>query len=691
MKRACLFLLSCCSFMAIAQTSNTVQVTTAGTLHNLISQTIADTLMNLTVTGSIDARDIAFIRDKVKRLTTLNLQGATIVAYTGTEGTNTDIETVYPAGELPKYALYNPYLQTYKYNLTSLKLPGNLVSIGELACYYCWNLTGQLSIPATVKSISDYAFYGCSELTAFSVSASNTRYSGSNGVLFSKNKDTLFLFPNAKSGDYVIPSTVTRINCSAFENASSLSSVTIPASVISIGKYAFCNCSGIKGNLTLPESLISLEDGVFYNCDNLNGTVYIPATLKQMGYYCFLESNSIKMFSVNSSSTSYSSNNGILYSKNQDTLFICPGGKKGSIMIPSTVKLIGSHAFYNCDSLTGNIQIPLNVDYIGYYAFYGCKKIASFTVDTQNAYFTSVDNVLYTKTLDRILACPSIKNGSFTLPESIRYIDPCAFCFCTSLSGFINIPASVEYLGDYAFYGCKAISGFTVDSDNKFFSAQDGLLFNKWKDTLYICPLSKSGQFQIPSSVKYIGHSAFDGCSNLTEIYLPDSIEGIGNYAFKDCTGLTGFSIPPNVTKFGYCIFYNCTGIADMFVEKSVPPVVDYYFFEGINKTTCKLTVPKNTGFLYKDAPYWEDFSNIIEKDFGSKLDLVDNQSSKVYIQQDKLIIEEVVSGKSLYVITLDGRYICRKLTTGETISISLPCKGFYLIRYGDISTKIIY
>jgi len=690
-KRSSFLALMCFCFFLAAQATKTVQVSTAGTLHSQISANEADTITSIVISGNIDARDIAFIRDKVVLLTTLDLLNATIVAYTGTEGTNTGVETAYPANELPAYAFYNPCLQTYKSSLTSLKLPKYLVSIGSLACYFCWNLSGQLSIPATVKSIADFAFYGCYALTAFSVSTSNTRYSSSNGVLFSKNQDTLLLFPNAKTDKYVIPSSVKHVYRSAFENAFALTGLTIPSSVTSIGSYAFCNCSGITGNLSLPGSLTNLEDGAFYGCYNLNGTVSIPASLKQLGTFCFFECNSIQSFSVNASNTKYSSKDGVLYSKNQDTLFICPNGQKGTFTIPSTVRLIGSYAFYKCESLTGNIQIPMNADYIGYDAFYGCKNISSYTVDAQNIYFSGVDGVLYSKKLDRLVVCPALKSGSFNILDGVKYVDPCAFSFCSALTGSLNIPASVESLGSFAFYGCSSISGFTVDAGNLYYSAQDGLLFNKNIDTLYICPLTKSGQYEVPSGVRCIGPSAFDGCSALTEVLMPATLVELGDYAFEYCSGLTAARIPSSVSKFGIGVYYSCPKLMDLVVERSEPPVVDYYFLEGIDKTSCKLTVPTNVATLYQKAPYWKEFANILEADIGTNIRLTRKQTIKTFIRQNELTVTGLLPGKNLEVIMLDGRCLCRKTQSGETLLIQLPGKGIYIIKTGNQSTKIVY
>ena len=134
-----------------------------------------------------------------------------------TFGTNSGVQTTYPANEMPAYAFYNPALLSYKPSLTAVTLPANTVSIGYLAFYYCWNLT-TINIPASVKSIAEYSFYGCYALGSFTVDSSNTRFSSTSGVLFNKAQDSLLVFPNAKTGNYTVPATVKHIANSAFEN-----------------------------------------------------------------------------------------------------------------------------------------------------------------------------------------------------------------------------------------------------------------------------------------------------------------------------------------------------------------------------------------------------------------------------------------------------------------------------------------
>ena len=677
------------SFITHAQTSRVINLSTAGTLSGFISSSEENTLINLSISGNIDARDFAFIRDRIKNLAVLNLASVSVGAYTGTAGTNPGVNTSYPAAELPAYSFYNPVLGTYKSTLTSITLPATIKSIGDLAFYFCWNLTG-ITIPASVKSISTYAFYGCYALTSFSVASSNTRYSSSSGVLFNKAQDTLFLFPNAKPGNYSIPATVKHIAPSAFENCYELTSVSFPSSLISIGSYAFSYCSGINGNLTLPANLQSIDDGAFYGCYNITGTVSIPASLTDIGYYCFLESNNIRSFSVNSSNPVYASYNDSFFSKNLDTLFICPGAKSGTFNIPASVKLIGSHAFYNCRNLTGSILIPAATDYIGHYAFYGCSLITSYNADASNIYFAGMNGLLYSKNFERLIACPQQYSGTLILPDNLIEIDPGALNNCRNITGTIHLPASLAVIGDYAFFNCSGIDGFSVDANNSYFSAYNGLLLNKSAEILYICPLNKSGSLTLPSSLIHLGTSSLDGCFNLTNIAFPSGLQTVGNYALRNCTGLNSITLYNQIKQIGFGAFYGNTALRNFGIDLTIPPIVDYYTFEMIDKNNCQLLVPNGSENNYRNAPYWEGFVNVTGTAFNSNNREDKNNSIRCISVPGGLRIEGLHPGQNVKIYTLSGKYLVDTEANNIQMVIPFERRGIFIVKIDDFTEKIL-
>jgi hypothetical protein len=674
----------------LAQTTKVINVTNQGNLKNLLTASEQKTVSTLTLTGSIDSRDFVFMRDKLSALAILDLSMVSIKAYTGSDGTNSGVITTYNANEIPVYAFYDPFLFTYKATLATIKIPTTTTKIGDMAFYYCYNLSSTITIPASLTRIGELAFYGCSSIQTFSVASGNPRYSSGNGVLFNKNQDSLFIFPPAKGSSYTIPSTVKHIGNSSFYNNYKVSSVTIPSSVTSIGSYAFSGCSGIVGNLTLPASLKTMGDGAFYGCSGLTGTVTIPASLTEFGNYCFMESNNISSFVVNTSNPTYASDNGMLFSKIKDTLFICPPAKTGAISIPTTVKLIGSHAFYNCSKLTGTLSIPALVDFIGYYAFYGCSMLNSFEVNSQNVYFSAENGVLFSKNKDRLIACPVLKNGTYSVPSLVAQIDPAAFAF-SQLSGSLVLPASLKYIGDYAFYNAKLLSAIHVDGANSRYSSDNGVLLNLNQDTLFLCPFAKTGSFNVPATVKHINYSAFDGCAGISSVTLPNSLISIGAYAFEYCTGLTKIHLPQNTSIISDGAFYNCTNMSELSIANPQPPIIDYYTFDQINKTSCKLIVPVGSATNYSSTNYWKDFSLLSEQNFYNALS--ENTGNKISYSLigNELSLNTTNPNENLSIYTLTGVVLYNSKPLTSKSKIILPAKGLYIVRLGNKVLKINY
>lgn len=690
MKEFLLLMLFITTLSLTAQTSKLVEPTQAGTLRNYFTEQEKATLTTLTLKGKVDARDFAFMRDELKALSTLTMQLASIQSYSGTSGTHSGQLLTYPANEIPAYAFYNPVLLTYKPGLTSVTLPLSGTSIGTQAFYFCWNLTA-INLPNNLKRIGDYAFYGCYALNSFSALSTHTRFStDNNGILYNKNKDTLFLCPNARAGNISLPASVKHIDNSAFENCYNLTSVTLPTSLVSTGSYAFAYCSGITGNLTLPASLTTLGDGSFYGCYNLTGTVSFPASLTKLGSFCFFESYSIQAYNIDSSNPRFSSVDGMLYNKTADTLFSCPAGKPGQVNLPQSLKLIGSHAFYGCSKLTGTLTIPASTDYIGYYAFNGCTSLTGYSVTTGNNWFGADKGVLYSKNFDRLVACPAGYSGTFLLPENILSIDPGAFSNCTQLTGTLSLPSTLSWIGEYAFYNCPGLSGFEASNANPWFSTSEGLLFNKNSDTLYICPFSKQGEYTLPAGVKHIGAGAFSGCTNLSAVSSAQGLQSLGYAAFSGCINLQTVNLPASITSIENNAFYGCTGLNRLSIAQPQPPVVGYYTFELANQGAAQLVVPTGSLQLYRNAPYWQNFVLITEQYFSTSTP--ETTSSQLVISStfSGLNIKGLIPGLPLVIYTAAGREVVSTNATTTELTLPFQAKGVFIISNGKNNLKFI-
>ena len=178
----------------------------------------------------------------------------------------------------------------------------SVTSIGEYAFYDCTNLTGELTIPNTIKSIQDWAFRGCYGLTGSLnipnsvTSIGNSAFygcSGFSGSLIIPNSVTYlgsdaFEGCNGFSGSLVISNSVTSIRADTFSGCSGLTgTLTIPNSVKTIGSRAFSFCRGFTGSLTIPNSVTSVGSNAFYGCNNMTGVLTIPNSVNSIGEYAF--------------------------------------------------------------------------------------------------------------------------------------------------------------------------------------------------------------------------------------------------------------------------------------------------------------------------------------------------------------------------------------------------------------------
>jgi hypothetical protein len=270
-----------------------------------------------------------------------------------------------------------------------------------------------------------------------------------------------------------------------------------------------------------------------------------------------------------------------------------------SVLIPSTVTSIGSFAFYYCTGLK-NLTIPSSVTSIDFMAFYNCTALKILNIPSS---VTSISSMAFSN-------CSALE--SLNIPSSVLTIETSAFSNCTALTS-ISIPSSVTDIGNGAFFNCGGL--INVDTGNQKYSSLDGVLFDKQQTSLIQYPSSKTGNYNVPSSVRSIGNGAFYYCVGLTSISLPQSLNTIEYNAFGSCSGLTSINIPSSVTTVEGNILVNCTGLNSIYIANEKPLDLTNIsgVFEGLNKSTCKLYVPFGSSMLYSVASQWKDFANIIE------------------------------------------------------------------------------
>jgi hypothetical protein len=337
------------------------------------------------------------------------------------------------------------------------------------------NLT-DVAIPASVTNFVGSAFWQCTNLAAINLDMNNPYYGSINGVLTDKSQRTLIQCPYGKTGNYLIPDTITNIADFAFSSCSRLASVTIPSNVISVGAWAFSG-SGLT-NVTIEDGLVDVGHDAFNGCTSL-ASATLPNSVTNLGYQAFYRS-------------------GLL-----------------TISIPDSITVIPNGTFSQCSSLT-NITIGKNVANIESMAFYQCTSLSHLTIP---------DGVV---SIDGSFAFESCSNLiTISLPNSLRSIGSSSFQYCTSLAS-ATIPDSVTNLADRAFYLCLGLTNVTIGSG--LTSLQDY--------TFYEC--TRLISLTIPDNITTIGMGAFELCSRLRTVNLGQNVASIAPSAFSNCYALAG-------------------------------------------------------------------------------------------------------------------------------------------------------
>jgi len=455
MKKIILLFLGLCLYITgQAQIYKTINVINPGTLNILLTDEEKATITNLTLTGTIDARDFgSFSNTNTPMLTVLDMSTVTIQGFNGSVGTATEISS-YPANELPAFSFSDG--SKSKTTIKSITLPNTITSIGLNAFVNCSSLT-DISFPSSLISIGIKTFCGCTGLTNITLGDlidSIGNYSFQNctsltAVNFGNSITSIggwaFDGCNGLSG-ISLPNSVTSIGVAAFQSCSGLTNISFSNSLISIDEYAFNNCNALV-NITIPNSVTSIGNEAFSSCKGLK-TFTIGNSLTSIGAHAV----NCEEFIVQSDNPALSSIDGVLFNKDQTVLVKFPQKKQGEYIIPNAVKSINSYAFLFCNGLT-KVTIPDTFTSIGDESFKGLTGLTSISISNT---VTSIGNYAFD-------GCKSLTN--LIIPGSVTLIGESAFAGCRGLTS-LTIPCSVKSIGNLSFMSCTGLTSIYVNSVN---------------------------------------------------------------------------------------------------------------------------------------------------------------------------------------------------------------------------------
>ncbi|MBQ8381374.1 MAG: leucine-rich repeat domain-containing protein [Clostridia bacterium] len=263
---------------------------------------------------------------------------------------------------------------------------------------------GKVTIPSTVTSISEYAYFGGRKIT-----------------------------------EITIPGTVKSIPMQCFDKCKSIRSVTLMPGVTSIGRYAFNECTALK-KLVIPSTLTRISPYAFLNCSSIE-----EVHITDLKAWCEIDRN------IEGHQSCLEPNN--LYLN---------GELLRDVVIPDGVKEITPWTFANCTSIE-TVTVP-DTTKIGYNAFYKCTNLCRCNIPlcqtelnspfdhTAIESFEVHDGV--TALINSLFECKSLKTAS--LGQGITTLPTAYFCGCESLKE-IHITKSMQYIGSHPFIGCSSL------------------------------------------------------------------------------------------------------------------------------------------------------------------------------------------------------------------------------------------
>ncbi len=338
---------------------------------------------------------------------------------------------------------------------------------------------------------------------------------------------------------------VVNIENGAFSQFTALEKVSIPNSVSYIGKNAFKATPWYKH---LNETFCVVGDGLLIKYCGEESNVVIPVKVKSIDCATF---------------------------KGYD------GAEK--IVIPETVKYIGSEAFFDCSA---QIEGGAGVSYVANDAFFG----SGWVKENEGQFLTIGKGCMVSYV---------IENDEVYIPDTVRQISGIDF---EKLNKKItlHIGKNVKKISDIAQLGY--VRAIKVHEENEMLSGQDGILYNKNRTMLYRYPVYKTNKrffaetkleavgdkafygcditdAELYNGVKTIGNMAFYGCDKLQKIDLPDSLNMVGNMAFYGCKNLTSVRLSDNIAVLPYCAFYGCESLEEVVCSDNLTTICSKAFY----------------------------------------------------------------------------------------------------------------
>ena len=371
------------------------------------------------------------------------------------------------------------------------------------------------------------------------------------------------------------------------------------------GSYAFNSCYDVK-KISIPDTVCSLNsESQQSDYRNFNG---------------FSECAALEEVIVSESNPYFTTEDGVLYSKDMSTLIWVPNNYEGTFYVEKSVNCIAKGAFTKCADLTEIIfECENELDLSGE-MFLDCVSLKSFQVTIQNESLFSVNGALFDDAMWNLIKVPPAWEGTiYTLPAETRWVDEHAFSGCINLEEIWiseNLCAEsqeyffwdwdeeeegVEILGSFFVSECPNLRYISVDSLNWDYVDVDGVLYTRDMNTLVaVPPAYEATEYFVPNGVENIGRNAFENCVALEYIELPESVLRIGPSAFSNCYALENITLPMELKYLCHGAFLDCARLSRIDFPGGINSISDVLF--GGCASMTSFSVPWNVEAIESHA-----------------------------------------------------------------------------------------
>lgn len=504
--------------------------------------------------------------------------------------------------------------------IQNLKIVENskIIKIGDSV--FSYGSIKNISIPASVKYIGDFAFNNCSSLETiiFPINSNlqSIGYAAFENTLInritipSKIKKIYNFDKNIKIIEFAENS---KLQCIKGMKNSKIEKINIPSSCRKIEQFAFSNCINLK-TIDFAENTekISIENFAFYN-SSLE-SISFPSGLIDLHLNWCEGTFNLRQIKIPELNDKYKFENGLLIGKtneNYDKLVFVRRDMK-TVVIPKNIKVIASSAFSG--SVIEEVFIPQNVIRIEKKAFSQCKNLRTVEIDENSKYISFESEVFNESGINTLSLSAGIIDfnnnwcsGLTTLteikiPESNKRFkyengfllgktnqnndDFDKLIFANRNITTTSIPSNIKKILSSAFSECKNLKKMNL-LNTELISIGESSFKNSSVEELYI-----------PSSVTNIEHSVFSSCKNLHTLEIPEesNLQFIGNSSFC-CSSLKSISIPQHVKEIAPYAFMYCKHLKNVNIShKSELIKIGEHAFEGT--AIESFIIPPNVSFI---------------------------------------------------------------------------------------------